>query len=124
MTFKVVKKDDVFRPSGRRPRSPHKATTPAAIIEEVNEEIPEDEDEEAALRRKRAKKEKEDLEELAKLTVDESIAPVDPWAAEPPSYPEMNELEFTNDHIALDRPWVLADAEDVEVGFPCIYLLT
>ena len=123
----------MFRPV-RRPRSPQHQTTAKSKASSGSEETkeeggdqnePEDgedgEDEEAAQRRKRAKKEKAELDDLANLTIDPSAAPVDSWAVDPPTFPEMSELEFTNDHIALDRPWVLADAEDVEVRN---YLLT
>jgi hypothetical protein len=122
VTFRVVRKEDVFKPVVRIPTTTTTASgelgrdklDPFADIDNSNEDVSRESD---LSPEELAKRKKEDLTELETLLAakGEQAQTVDPWCVEPPTFPEMNELDFTADHIALDRPWVLPDTQNLEV---------
>ena len=128
ITFKIVRKEAVFRPTSLRPATPGtKNETSKTEVgegegedneEEEDNEIKDDDDEETIRRKEERKKKKQaDLSGLEELVAKSgAVMVVDKWAAEPPTMPEINVEDFTSDHIALDRPWVLPDAQNLQVS--------
>jgi hypothetical protein len=117
VTFRIVRKEDVFKPVvvlSKTATSSNEETE--ALKDEDNSAEDVDLDPEEAAKRKKERA-KEDLSDLDALLAAKggTLALADKWCIEPPKYPEIGEIDFSADHIALDRPWVLPDTQNLEV---------